>query len=118
MTFRQKRGGQVVRQPAGNAVLLTLLAVSAAAQTLKPGEIQNGTPREQAITYGAETDFNSGYVWRGIALSNKPVIQPSAWISRSGFTFTAWSNFAPANRSESEIVHLHVTDLILTYSRD
>ena len=46
------------------------------------------------------------------------MIQPSAWIARSGFTFTAWSNFAPANRSESEVAHLHVTDLILTYSRD
>src|SRR2546427_5785026 len=43
------------------------------------------------FTYGAETDFNSSYVWRGLLLDDRPVAQPSAWISAFGFTFTAWS---------------------------
>jgi len=46
------------------------------------------------FTYGAEIDFNSGYVWRGLLLDDGFVAQPSAWISAYGFTFTAWSNMA------------------------
>jgi hypothetical protein len=46
------------------------------------------------FTYGAEIDFNSGYVWRGLLLDDGFVAQPSAWISAYGFTLTAWSNMA------------------------
>ena len=91
----------------------------------EPWDLGNGTSREaidpatreseqhgeddKKMTYGAEIDSNSGYVWRGIVLSHRPVMQPSAWISASGFTFTAWRNFLLADESE--------TDLTLTYSR-
>lgn len=80
-------------------------------------EVKDATTRDpeqhsendERITYGGEIDWNSGYVWRGIALSHRPVMQSSAWISASGFTFTAWRNFLLADESE--------TDLTLTYSR-
>jgi hypothetical protein len=51
------------------------------------------------FTYGAEIDFNSGYVWRGLLLDDGFVVQPSAWISAYGFTFTAWSNMAMTSAS-------------------
>ena len=90
----------------------------------------NGTSREtgaaedfkpygedrHAFAWGAETDCNSSYVWRGIVLSDKPVAQPSVWASRAGFTFVVWSNFA-LNKA-SEMAHFHLADLTLTYSRD
>ena len=64
---------------------------------------------QRRITYGAETDFVSGYVWHGILESDKPAMEAEAWISGSGFTFTAWSSLDLANRSESAN---------LTYRRD
>src|SRR5262245_1281042 len=51
------------------------------------------------FTYGAEMDFNSRYVWRGLLLGNGPVAQPSAWISAYGFTFIGWGNVALTSRS-------------------
>jgi len=67
------------------------------------------------FTYGAETDFNSRYVWRGLLLDG-PVEQPSAWISAFGFTFTAWSNVSFTNAYEG--AGLNSGGLILTYNRD
>src|SRR6266404_4893354 len=42
-----------------------------------------GALPQQKISYGVEGDFNSAYVWRGIVLNNRPVVQPSVWISVS-----------------------------------
>jgi hypothetical protein len=71
---------------------------------------------ERKITFGAETDFNSRYIWRGMTLSDKPVLQPSVWISGFGFVFTAWRNFNLTQSSEN--IHLQATNLNLIYSRD
>ena len=68
------------------------------------------------INFGMDTDFNSRYVWRGIPLSDRPVMQPSVWISGFGFEFTAWRNINLTDTAEN--VHLHTTNLNLTYSRD
>ncbi len=67
------------------------------------------------MSYGLEADFSSGYVWRGIAFSNIPMLQPSVWVERSGLTFTVWRNFVLGR--EPTVAHLRVTDLNLTYSR-
>ena len=34
--------------------------------------------KQSSFTYGAEMDFNSGYVWRGLLLEEGRVGQPSA----------------------------------------
>src|SRR5215510_2445673 len=67
------------------------------------------------FTYGAEMDFKSGYVWRGLLLDG-PVVQPSSWISAFGFTLSAWSNVALTSASEG--AGLNSGGLILTYERD
>jgi len=72
--------------------------------------------KERGVSYGAETDFNSSEVWRGILLDNAPVAEPSAWISAHGFTFTAWRNLPLTSTQAS--VHLHTTDLALAYIYD
>jgi hypothetical protein len=69
-----------------------------------------------AFTYGAETDLNSGYVWRGLLLDEGPVVQPSAWISAFGFTLTAWGNVAMTGASEG--AGLNSGGLVLTYERE
>ena len=97
------------------AVLVTLLIdlIPLAAQTERQF---NSSEDDQKITYGAEADFNSAYVWRGIVLNSRPVMQPSLWISAYGTTLTAWSNLALTNLSGSPRVQ--TTDLILTHRRD
>jgi hypothetical protein len=90
-------------------------AETPARSTDKQSDSQESVP-PGAFTYGAETDFNSGYVWRGLLLDEGPVTQPSAWVSAFGFTFTAWSNVAMTSTSES--AGLNSGGLILTYERD
>jgi hypothetical protein len=72
--------------------------------------------KRSAFTYGAEMDFNSGYVWRGLLLDDGRVGQPSAWISAFGFTLTAWSNVAMTNTSGR--AGLRSGGLTLTYNHD
>ena len=74
------------------------------------------TAADATITYGAETDINSGYLWRGLLLDDGPVVQPSAWISAFGFTFTAWGNVPMTGASEG--AGQESGGLILTYDRD
>ena len=68
------------------------------------------------LSFGTETDLSSEYVWRGMVLGNRPVVQPSIWISARRFTLIASRNLTPASTPES--LPLHATDLTLTYGRD
>jgi len=72
--------------------------------------------KQPSFTYGAEMDFNSRYVWRGLLLDDGPVGEPSAWISAFGFTLTAYSNVAMTSASGD--AGLRATGLTLTYDRD
>lgn len=47
---------------------------------------------------GAEADARSRFVWRGVAWSRGPVLQPSAWASASGWSADVWCNVALAER--------------------
>ena len=111
------------------------IPAEAAAET--PAQL---TDKESTFTYGAEMDFNSRYVWRGLLLDDGPVGQPSAWISAFGFTFTAcgqcrhdqriWGHLrtastsaAPASgnaamTSASGVAGLNSGGLTMTYDRD
>jgi hypothetical protein len=68
------------------------------------------------LSCGAELDGNSRYVWRGLALSDGPVLQPSAWVSLAGLTLTPWANFA--FREGDARAGFNELDLTLDYSRD
>ena len=41
---------------------------------------------------GAEADFNSRFIWRGLAFSRGPVLQPSLWSSWGGLSLGLWAN--------------------------
>jgi hypothetical protein len=68
------------------------------------------------LSFGAELDGNSRYVWRGLAWSEGPVLQPSAWVSLAGFTLTSWANFA--FREGDAPAGFNELDFTLDYSRD
>src|SRR5438477_5433666 len=71
---------------------------------------------QSTFGYGAETDFNSAYVWRGIVLDDRAVIDTSAWIEGFGLSLTAWGNLtltATETRPRAQ-----VSGMTLSYSRD
>ncbi|HEX3036561.1 MAG TPA: TorF family putative porin [Thermodesulfobacteriota bacterium] len=71
---------------------------------------------DQIFNFGTEIDFNSRYVWRGIALSEGAVMQPSVWISAFNFTFYIWGNFIL--NDEPNQGEFNEIELILYYSRE
>ena len=60
-----------------------------------------GRQEDSQFTWGAETDFNSRYVWHGITNSEEPVQQSSLWISKSGLTMMVWGNVALGDERSS-----------------
>ena len=98
-SFAQSQGtptGQKTQQAPPPTTNSTPSSIPAEAAAETPAQV---TDKESTFTYGAEMDFNSSYVWRGLLLDDGPVGQPSAWISAFGFTFTAWSNVAMTSAS-------------------
>jgi hypothetical protein len=47
---------------------------------------------EWALGAGAEASAQTRFLWRGVAWSRGPVLQPSAWGSAIGLTANAWCN--------------------------
>ena len=56
------------------------------------------------VTRGADAAFNSAYVWRGLSLTNKFVIQPDLYltvpIGSIGVTGGGWANIEPSKYDE------------------
>jgi len=71
--------------------------------------------KNKGLNLGFELDFASQYVWRGIALSQGPVLQPSLWTTYRGFTFSIWGNFVL--NDEPNQGQLNEVDFTLGYGR-
>jgi hypothetical protein len=59
-----------------------------------------------------EIELGSGYADRGIVISDRPVVQPVAWVSGSVATFSVWSNFTlgeTAEGSRPQIFEMELT---------
>jgi hypothetical protein len=117
VTVRERSQRRLFQRPvsSGQARALAMVRTALSVAVILPGPYvfaqDSPSPDQEnhSWSYGVETDFKSNYVWRGIVVNEGPVMQASAWISRSGLTFIAWSNLDPANQSET--AHL-------TYARD
>lgn len=85
------------------SVTLTLLlglAARTAAQTAIPPP---AVPADQAaptpaLSWGAELDISSRYLWHGLPYSDGTVAWPSAWLSGKGLTVGLWANLDPHYR--------------------
>ncbi|HSE84271.1 MAG TPA: hypothetical protein VLB01_06965 [Thermodesulfobacteriota bacterium] len=93
------------------AALITLIPVNGFSEE-GADYLQGGG---QIFNFGTEIDFNSRYVWRGIALSEGAVMQPSVWVSAFNFTFYIWGNFVL--NDEPNQGEFNEVELILYYSR-
>lgn len=67
---------------------------NAAPVASKTGDGAEEAASEGVWSAGGEIDVNSRYVWRGLALSQGAVVQPSFWVSWRDYTFSVWSNGA------------------------
>lgn len=77
---------------------------------------QQEPPEQTKFGWGVENEFRSSHVWRGLVISDQPVLQPEAWISVRGFTFTAWSNLTL--RDTGERTRPQIRELSLGYEHD
>lgn len=68
--------------------------------------------QQRPISYGVEVAFSSGHASRGFIISDRPVIQPVAWVSARGVEFSVWSSFTLArntDHSRPRIAELELT---------
>lgn len=79
-----------------SATLMLMLGVAAGvtAQNATPPSALPPDPRapEPTVTWGAEVDSSSRYIWHGVPYSEGAVVWPSAWLSAGGFTVGLWAN--------------------------
>lgn len=74
---------------------------------------------EAQIDFGADLGVASQYMWRGITIVNRPVLQPGLWVSRSfgdgSATLSLWGNIEIGNYDSrsalSEAGGAHAFDL-------
>ena len=58
------------------------------------------TPAVAQVTVGADVALNSRYMFWGLTLSNRPVIQPDVYLTYAGFTAGVWGNFEVSGNSD------------------
>ena len=94
----------------GLAVVMGMVAGSACAQEEAAAA---GDEKPWSIEAGA--DFNSKYVWRGILVTDDPVLQPWITFAFKGFSFNIWANMdlTDVNGNNDEI---NEVDYTLDYS--
>ncbi|HEX9384094.1 MAG TPA: hypothetical protein VF908_11880 [Gemmatimonadaceae bacterium] len=99
-------------------LLLTFLPACSVALAQDSSNPLGEKPSEEnsKIVYGAESDFTSGSAWRGLVISDRPVVSNAGWISKYGFTFMAANTLALSDTTEG--TRPRVTDLILAYKHD
>jgi len=99
---------------AGSCAVLAagLLFPAAASAEEEPPAVPQLVP---SATVGAETDFQSRYLWRGLALSRGPVSQSSVWITSRDFTLSFWGSSSQGGTARSHA--FDEIDYTLSYER-
>lgn len=92
------------------------LSLGQAAPRTAAAQDPGGQEPERAVSFGAEADLNSSYIWRGIRFNEGLLVQPSAWISAYGFTCTAWANVVADEKDPAVETGLNEMDFILEYA--
>lgn len=73
------------------------------------------TPAEPARlpSYGMGVDVRSGHEDRGFVISERPVVQPVAWVSRGVAEFWVWGNLPLAENADGTLPQIVETELAL-----
>jgi hypothetical protein len=67
------------------------------ATLLVAGALAYGAAAQAQATVGVDASLFSSYVWRGLSLTNKPVLEPDVYVTipagQASFTLGGWFNF-------------------------
>lgn len=64
---------------------------------------------EPQLTAGAQTEVSSRYLWRGLALSDGAVLQPSAWLGWKGLSASAFGNVFLTGEGQQAFAEVDLT---------
>jgi hypothetical protein len=77
-----------------------------------PAFAQESSSLQRPISYGAEIALSSGHADRGLVISDRPVVQPVAWVSGRGASFSVWSSLTlgeTTDGSRPQILEMELT---------
>ena len=85
----------------GLSLVVGMLATGARAQE----EAAAAAGDEKPWSIDAALDYNSKYVWRGILVTDDPVLQPSITFAFKGFSLNIWANMdlTDVNDNDGEV---------------
>ena len=86
----------MTRTPLALLLALAGSTLSTAARAQDAGD----TETADAVTAGIEVDVPSRYVSRGVAASEGPTFQPSAWVGYGGLSALVFTSFDPLGQPE------------------
>ncbi|MBN2449342.1 MAG: hypothetical protein JXR77_03070 [Lentisphaeria bacterium] len=94
-----------------------VVAVCAASLWSMHGVWAQESGEESAISVEASVDWVTDYVWRGMLLTNNPVIQPSVTLSGYGLSLNVWGSIdvTDVNEDKGEYYHLQELDYTISY---
>jgi len=87
-----------------------------AAALLRVDAFAQETARATKTTYGAESDFNSRFVWRETVLDKRRVSETEVWLQTHGVDLTLWGNVALSSLSDRS--QLRSSGVSVSYERD
>jgi hypothetical protein len=70
------------------------------------------------FTAGGELGLDSRFIWRGLALSSGPILQPAAWASAYRFSAIVWTSVLLTDEPPHRRVRSVVPSIAYTYSWD
>jgi hypothetical protein len=79
---------------------LALLLALAGSALPAGAHAQDAGETADAVSAGIEVDVPSRYVSKGVAASEGPTLQPSAWVGYAGLSALVWSSFDPLGQPE------------------
>ncbi len=91
-----------------NIKFFTVVALVAALTT--------GATAGEKPTVSGDLTFATKYVWRGLILTDDPVLQPSATLSHKGFSLNIWANDDLTDKGASGASEITEFDYTLDYS--
>jgi hypothetical protein len=102
----------------GSAVRTLRQSVLAATLATALGTAGRPARAGEALSTEVSLDWLTDYVWRGMLLTNNPVIQPSVTLSAYGFSLNAWgsADVTDVNEDDGENYHWQETDYTASYS--
>jgi hypothetical protein len=87
---------------AATAVCLAIVSCAPvfAQETAPNPPEEKRSENERPVSYGLEIEVSSGHAERGFVISDRPVVQPVAWVSGSIAAFSVWSNIPLAETTD------------------